>query len=97
MLKLAKLLLFYILGVFGIICISVFPQYFQTTGRADSQNYFIQLGSFLHTFVQPESWFYNVAGSPRDFPLLGTIWEPFIYSMQILSSALLLRFVLALV
>lgn len=95
MMKLAKIVVFYSLGVFGIICISVFPQYFQTAGMPDSQNYFMQLGSFFHTFIQPESWVYHVPRSPRDFPLLGTLWEPFIYSMQILISALLIGFGLA--
>ncbi|MGP4108202.1 ABC transporter permease subunit [Virgibacillus sp. L01] len=95
MIKLAKLLFFYTLGVFGIICISVFPQFFQTSGLSNPLNYFKDLGTFLVKFVQPESWVYQVPNSRGEFPLLGTLWEPFIYSMQILIGALLLGFVLA--
>ncbi|SER04568.1 peptide/nickel transport system permease protein [Virgibacillus subterraneus] len=95
MIKLAKLLLFYTLGVFGIICISVFPQFFQTSGLSNPLNYFKDLSTFLVKFVQPESWVYQVPNSPGQFPLIGTLWEPFIYSMQILIGALLLGFVLA--
>lgn len=95
MIKLAKLLLFYTLGVFGIICISVFPQFFQTSGLSNPLSYFKDLGTFLTKFVQPESWVYQVPNSPGEFPLIGTLWEPFVYSMQILIGALLLGFVLA--
>ncbi|WP_164670026.1 ABC transporter permease subunit [Virgibacillus doumboii] len=97
MTKIAKIVLFYFLGVFGIICISVFPRYFQTSGIADPLNYFRELWAFIQTFVQPDKWVYTVPRSPGEFSLLGTIWEPFIYSMQILLGALLIGFTLAFV
>lgn len=86
---------FYLLGVFGIICISVFPKFFATTGLSNPLGYFKDLGLFLQTFIQPDSWIYQVPQSPGRFPLIGTLWEPFIYSMQILLGALLLGFILA--
>lgn len=86
---------FYLLGVFGIICISVFPKFFSTTGIANLLGYLKNLGLFLLTFIQPDSWIYQVPRSPGEFPLIGTLWGPYVYSMEILLGALLLGFILA--
>ncbi|WP_430789977.1 ABC transporter permease subunit [Virgibacillus flavescens] len=93
--KLVKVILFYLLGVFGVICISVFPQFFAHNGLSDPLSYFIDLGNFIVTFVQPDSWLYQVPRSAGEFSLLGTLWDPFIYSMEILFGALLLGFSIA--
>lgn len=97
MIKLAKIAVFYLLGVFGIICISIFPQYFQTSGLSDPLSYFRELWAFIQAFVRPDKWVYTVPGSPGEFSLLETLWDPLIYSMQILFGALLLGFLLAFV
>lgn len=93
--KVVKLGTFYLLGVFAIICISVFPQFFANTGLSNPLGYFKDLVTFLFTFMQPESWIYQVPRSPGEFSLIGTLWNPFIYSMEILLGALLLGFSLA--
>ncbi|WP_404456160.1 ABC transporter permease subunit [Virgibacillus necropolis] len=93
--KFIRVGVFYLLGVFGIICISVFPQFFADAGLSNPLGYFEALGDFLLTFIQPASWVYQVPRSPGEFSLVGTLWEPFIYSMKILLGALLLGFSLA--
>ncbi|ASK61973.1 ABC transporter permease [Virgibacillus phasianinus] len=93
--RLVRVGIFYLLGVFGIICISVFPRFFATAGIAHPLTYFADLGSFIHTFIQPDSWLYQVPRSPAEFSLIGTLWGPFVYSMEILLGALLLGFSLA--
>lgn len=93
--KLVKIVVFYLLGVFGIICISVFPKFLAETGLANPSGYFTDLGKFLLTFAQPESWIYDVPMSSGEFPLVGTLWEPFVYSLEILFGALLIGFSLA--
>lgn len=93
--KLAKIVVFYSLGIFGIICISVFPKFIAMSGLANPLDYFAGLGEFLITFIQPGSWVYDVPMSSGEFSLIGTLWDPFIYSMEILFSALLLGFSLA--
>lgn len=93
--KFVRVAVFYLLGVFGIICISVFPQFFMNAGLSNPLQYFKELGSFIATFIQPDSWIYHVPMSPAEFSLVGTLWDPFIYSMKILLGALLLGFSLA--
>lgn len=93
--RLVRGLAFYLLGVFGIICISVFPTFFANTGLSNPMGYFKDLGAFIFTFIQADSWIYLVPGSPVEFSLIGTLWGPYIYSMQILLAALLLGFSLA--
>jgi peptide/nickel transport system permease protein len=93
--KLVKLVFFYLLGIVAILCVSVFPQYFSTRGMPDSTGYFQQLASFLMEFLHPNQWLYTVSGSKREFPIFEVLWEPFIYSMQILLGALGLGFFFA--
>ncbi|GGJ96114.1 transporter [Lentibacillus kapialis] len=93
--KLVKLAAFYLLGVFGIICISVFPEFMIGAGLSNPTAYFTNLGEFLITFIQPESWVYDVPMSSGEYSLIDTLWDPFIYSLQILLGALLLGFSLA--
>ncbi|MFZ3578885.1 ABC transporter permease subunit [Virgibacillus sp. DJP39] len=90
--RLIRVGIFYLLGVFAIICISVFPQFFANTGISNPLGYFKDLGAFLPEFVQFDSWVYQVPRSPGEFSLLGTLWEPYMYSMKILLSALLAGF-----
>lgn len=93
--KLLRIAVFYLLGVFAIICISVFPNFFAETGLSDPFGYFSDLGEFLLTFIQPESWIYETSMSKGEFSLIGTLWEPFVYSLEILFSALFIGFSLA--
>ncbi|WP_404332468.1 ABC transporter permease subunit [Mesobacillus maritimus] len=93
--KIVKLIVFYLLGIVAILCVSVFPQYFSTRGMPDTTGYFQQLFSFLVEFLNPNQWLYTVFGSKGEFPIFEVLWEPFIYSMQILLGALGLGFFFA--
>lgn len=92
--KIVKLIVFYLLGIVAILCVSVFPQYFSTRGMPDSTGY-QQLASFLVKFLNQNQWLYAVSGSKGEFPIFEVLWEPFIYSMQILLGALGLGFFFA--
>ncbi|MRG86246.1 ABC transporter permease subunit [Salinibacillus xinjiangensis] len=93
--KFIKPFIYYILGIVGILCISIMPQVFQTRGLTDIKGYFIDLSQFFKQFVNPDSWVYIAGRPPKEFPLLDVLWDPFIYSMQILLGALLLGFLIA--
>lgn len=90
-----KIGIFYLLGVFGIICISVFPHFFATESLSNLFEYVKDLGSFFTGLFQTESWMYQAPRSPGDYSLLGTLWEPYVYSMQLFLGAILLGFALA--
>ncbi|WP_404452215.1 ABC transporter permease subunit [Virgibacillus necropolis] len=93
--KFLKMGLFYLIGIFGIICISVFPHFFATAGLSNPFEYVKDLGSFFLGLFQTESWMFQAAHSPGDYSLLGTLWEPYVYSMQLFFGAILLGFSLA--
>ncbi|WP_102026387.1 ABC transporter permease subunit [Salirhabdus sp. Marseille-P4669] len=95
--KLVNVIFFYLLGVLGILSISIAPQAFATNGIFDVLSYFKALGAFIIEFFNPNAWVYIHGNPPKEFPLLDVVWEPFVYSMQILLSALLLGFALAFV
>lgn len=96
-----KFITYYVLGIAGIICISVVPQVFATKGVGNLIGYFQELGSFLAKIPHPEEWVYQVWETNVEFPILDVIWEPFLYSMLIflgaVSLGLFLAFVLAIV
>ncbi|MFZ3578886.1 ABC transporter permease subunit [Virgibacillus sp. DJP39] len=92
-----KLLTYYLLGIIGIICISVLPQVFATKGITDVFGYFQSLGSFLTKLPNPEEWVYRTRDSLVAFPIFEVIWEPYIYSMMIFGGAIILGFFLAFV
>lgn len=93
--KLINGIVLYLLGLIGIICVSVFPQFISSLGMPDATNYFSQLVSFVTSMVDADSWVYKRMFSPGTAPLFEVLYEPFIYSMKILTGALLLGFVLA--
>jgi peptide/nickel transport system permease protein len=88
LMKIIKLIVFYLLGIVAILCVSVFPQYFSTRGMPDSKGYVQQFASFFVDFLNPNKWLYAVSGSKGEFPIFDVLLEPFIYSMQILLGAL---------
>ncbi|WP_430789975.1 ABC transporter permease subunit [Virgibacillus flavescens] len=87
--------LFYLLGVFGIICISIFPHVFETRGVQDPIGYVIDLVSFLISLFQPESWLFVSENTVGQESIIKVLWNPYIYSMQILLGALLAGFFIA--
>ncbi|MGX9933652.1 ABC transporter permease subunit [Virgibacillus salarius] len=90
-----KVTLFYLLGIIGILCISVFPQFFAKGDITNIILYFHDLWKFLGNFIQPGSWTYQIEGSIGEFPIFKTLWVPFTYSMSILFSAICIAFAIA--
>ncbi|GAA0487674.1 ABC transporter permease subunit [Salinibacillus aidingensis] len=99
--KFLKPIVYYILGIFGILCVSIMPKRFMEAQQPDAGGLF-HIGEYVQTlwpfivdFFNPDSWVYMYGRPQKPFPLLETLWEPFVYSMQVLVGALLLGFVLA--
>jgi peptide/nickel transport system permease protein len=97
--KIMKLIFFYLLGLFAILCISVFPQYmYLKTNTTDAPGYLYQLFNFIQEFMDPSSWNYvlqSVTGLTTETPILHVLWDPFVYSMQILLGAIFLGTLIA--
>ncbi|MEZ7794405.1 ABC transporter permease [Niallia circulans] len=88
--KLAKFIIYYLLGTIAILALSVFPKYFQMRDLPEGEGYFSTLFSFLSKeFFQKEGWVYTLNGVDQK-PILDVLWPAFIYSMEILLCAILL-------
>jgi peptide/nickel transport system permease protein len=95
-LRFTKLITYYLLGIFSVFCVSIFPQYFSTRGTPDLTGYFAQLIAFGKDLFKPESWIYKFETSLKGgAPMMEIMGPAFIYSMQILLGALLAGFSLA--
>jgi peptide/nickel transport system permease protein len=94
--RILKLVTYYFLGIIAILCISVVPQFISTMNVPDSPGYFNQLALLLGEFVKPGSWQYVIQSTSATAPMMKILWPAFIYSMQILLSALALGFIIAL-
>ncbi len=93
--KIVKLMFYYLLGVLGILGVSIAPQVFATTGIFDVVSYGKAFGQFVVEFFSPDAWVYVYGNPPHEFPIIDVVWDPFVYSMQILLSALIVGFLLA--
>ncbi len=93
--KILKLVIYYLLGIIAIICISIVPQYLSSLGVPDSPGFFKQLFMFIGEFFNPDSWQYVIQSTSATAPLMEILWPAFIYSMQILLAALALGFFIA--
>lgn len=99
--RVLKLLLFYLLGIVGILIVSILPR--AVFSEIWSPIAFLDfLYRFCESFLNPESWQYSVPSTVNvvKVPLLDVLWGPYLYSMQILLAAVLiglsLAFILAL-
>ncbi len=94
--KIVKLITYYLLGIFSIFCVSIFPQYFSTSGNPEAPGYFEQLITFGKDLFKPESWVYKMEVSKAGGdPMMEIMGPAFIYSMEILGGALLIGFLAA--
>lgn len=99
MMKILRLLSFYLLGLIAILFISVFPQYmYLKTNITDAPSYLYHFITFIQDFLTPSSWNYVLqsnTGITTETPILQVLWEPFIYSLEILLGAILIGTLLA--
>ncbi|MCP8617392.1 ABC transporter permease subunit [Salirhabdus salicampi] len=93
--RLIQTINYFLLGIFGIICISVAPKALENKQLTNSANYLSELFSFIKEFLDVDNWVFVYRGQPN--PIWEYLWEPYIYSMQILLGAILGGFVVALI
>ncbi|MCA1010942.1 ABC transporter permease subunit [Halobacillus halophilus] len=97
--KIAKFLVYYIMGLAGILFISASPALFSGGSFFDVSHYFLELRQLLAAIFTPADWVYMYKDRPE--PLLEFLWEPYQYSMTVFVGGLLLgiglAFLLALV
>ncbi|MBB6453902.1 peptide/nickel transport system permease protein [Salirhabdus euzebyi] len=93
MIRIIKLLFYYILGVVGVLFISVAPAFIQLGELFNVKLYFTLLFAFTKQFLNPEEWVYMY--KEKAYPIFEFLWDPFVYSMQILVSAIIIGFLAA--
>ncbi|WP_179107262.1 ABC transporter permease subunit [Sediminibacillus massiliensis] len=92
--KFVKLLVYYVLGVLGIICVSAAPSLMFGEGLLDFGLYLSNTWSLIGDFLHPDRWVYQFMG--RDWNVFAFLWDSYLYSMTLLFGALLLGFGVAL-
>jgi peptide/nickel transport system permease protein len=90
-----KLMFYYVLGLIGILAISVAPESFRERGMYNFIGYFEEFIKFIFVFIDTDNWIYYYKNAPVG--LLEFLWEPYLYSMQILGGALAIGLGLALI
>lgn len=94
-----KLVTYYLLGLMGIILVSVAPSAMRAEGMFRVIPFLQEFNQFIQSLFEKETWIYQFE-SYRE-PILTFLWDPFIYSMKIFSGAilvgLLVAFVLAII
>ncbi|WP_430789671.1 ABC transporter permease subunit [Virgibacillus flavescens] len=94
--RIFKLLLFYLLGVVGIAVVSMLPLivYSKIWNPIRIIDLFFR---FVEQLMDPETWLYSVPWTVNvvKVPLLEILWEPYLYSMQILLAAVFIGLSLA--
>ncbi|MFD1019532.1 ABC transporter permease subunit [Thalassobacillus hwangdonensis] len=81
---------YYLLGVVGILAISVAPYSLAERGVYNPFGYTVEFFKFVFNFFKPNSW--SVHYTYESTPIFEIVWDPFVYSMQIFTSTLALGF-----
>ncbi|MCA1057044.1 ABC transporter permease subunit [Rossellomorea aquimaris] len=89
-----KFLFYYFLGFIGIIAISVAPQAMRERGLYNFIGYAEEAVTFFFAFWDKENWSYSYKGYTEHF--MDMLWEPYVYSLQVLGGALAIGLVLGL-
>ncbi|PLT30777.1 ABC transporter permease subunit [Peribacillus deserti] len=92
--KFVRILLIYVLSLIAILLISVIPKVIIEKGLFHITGYVEELLKLIPTFIHPGNWIMSYKRA--SFPILDFIKEPYLYSMFILVSALLIGLLLAL-
>ncbi|WP_064091663.1 ABC transporter permease subunit [Rossellomorea aquimaris] len=83
-----KLMFYYILGLIGILAVSIAPQVFKERGLYNFVGFFEEFIKFIFVFLHSENWSYSYKGVTVEF--LDMLWDPYLYSLQIIGGALAL-------
>ncbi len=81
-----KFIFYYILGLIGILAVSIAPEVFREKGLYNFVGYIEGFIKFIFVFMDGESWSYSYKGVTVDF--LDILWGPYLYSLQIIGGAL---------
>ena len=88
-----KLIFYYILGIIGIFAVSIAPQVLREKGLYNMVGYLEEFFRFIFVFLDKENWSYSYKGITVNF--LDILWEPYLYSLQIIGGALAVGLVFA--
>ncbi|MBH0230545.1 ABC transporter permease [Halobacillus yeomjeoni] len=88
-----KFIGYYFVGVIGILLVSVSPALFKMGEFLSLSSYATQLQRLISQLRHPEEWVYETRF--RSEPLFDYLWEPYLYSMTVLTSGILVGFSLA--
>ncbi|WP_409290474.1 ABC transporter permease subunit [Peribacillus sp. SCS-37] len=92
--KFVRILLIYAGSLFGILMISVIPKVIIEKGLFNITGYVEELLKLIPAFIHPGNWIMSY--KQASFPILDFIKEPYLYSMFILGSSLLIGLLQAL-
>ncbi|RWZ58931.1 ABC transporter permease subunit [Halobacillus fulvus] len=96
--KAIKLIVYYLLGLFGILLISATPSLFRSGSLFDISSYLEECAQLFFQVVTPSEWVYLYKGNPE--PLFPFLWDSYQYSMVVfvggIMAGLTLAFLLAL-
>ncbi|WP_257967917.1 ABC transporter permease subunit [Peribacillus deserti] len=94
MVKAIRILFYYILGIIGILFVSIVPTVIASGNIYNIPVYLQKFYEFVKVFLKSENWIYYYKNEPM--PIIGFLKEPYIYSAKIFISAILIGFVIAL-
>ncbi|MCA1066300.1 ABC transporter permease subunit [Rossellomorea sp. AcN35-11] len=83
-----RFIFYYILGLIGILAVSIAPEVIKEKGLYNFVGFFEGLIKFVFVFIDGENWSYSYKGVTVDF--LDMLWGPYLYSLQIICGALAL-------
>ena len=81
-----KFMFYYILGLIGILAVSIAPEVFKEKGLYNFVGFLEEFFKFVFVFLDGENWSYSYKGITVDF--LDMLWGPYLYSLQIIGGAL---------
>lgn len=91
--RLARFLLYYIAGLIGILIVSSAPILFQPSYLFNVAAFLDQFISLTKALMQPDSWTYFYLD--REVSVFSMLWNPYLYSIRIFVSAIILGFLVA--
>ncbi|UXH42732.1 ABC transporter permease subunit [Rossellomorea vietnamensis] len=81
-----RFIFYYILGLIGILAVSIAPEVFKERGLYNVVGYLEEFIKFIFVFMDGANWSYSYKGITVDF--LDMLWGPYLYSLQIIGGAL---------
>ncbi|RLL48381.1 ABC transporter permease subunit [Oceanobacillus piezotolerans] len=95
--KVINFFLFYLLGLIGIVFISIIPEFISLKSFKESPSFFTLFIEHIQTLLDPKAWEYRYFYLESGYPIFEVLQEPFIYSMKILLGAVFSGVIFALI